>query len=57
MSPTLEDEASEILARDAKASGRPLRRIGILNARRLRRVARKEIPMSELRSRRIVEDT
>ena len=56
MSPSLEEQANKILAKDAKESRRPLRSIGILDHQRLRRVKRKEIPMSSLRGRTSVED-
>jgi len=57
MKRSLEELASMILAIDAKSNGRLLRDEGILDARRLRRVANKEFPMSEVKGRRNMEDT
>lgn len=56
MKRSLEELASVILAIDAKSNGRLLRDEGILDARRLRKVANKELPMSEVLQRRKTED-
>lgn len=56
MKRSLEELASTILAIDAKSNGRLLRDEGILNTRRLRKIANKELSMSEVKSRH-TEDT
>ncbi len=57
MKRSLEELASKILAIDAKSNGRLLRDEGILDERRLRKVANKELSMSEVKSRHHTEDT
>lgn len=49
---TLDEQAEELLEGWAREQGLDLRQLGILNAERRRRIARREIPLSRLRRER-----
>jgi hypothetical protein len=53
---TLDEQAEELLEEWASSQGLDLRQLGILNAERRRRIARREIPLSRFRRERDEEE-